>query len=33
VWETVSLKIQKYKPFLNINVSKYKTLLREIINE
>ena len=33
VWETVSLKIQKYKPFLNINVSKYKTLLREIVNE
>ena len=33
VWETVSLKIQKYKPFLNINVSKYKKLLREIVNE
>ena len=33
VWETVSLKIQKYKPFLNIDVSKYKKLLREIVNE
>ena len=33
VWETVSLKIQKYKPFLNINVFKYKKLLREIVNE
>ena len=33
VWETVSLKIRKYKPFLNINVSKYKKLLREILDE
>ena len=33
VWETVSLKIRKYKPFLNINVSDYKQLLREIVNE
>ena len=29
VWETVSLKIKKYKPFLNINVDKYKQILRE----
>ena len=29
VWETVSLKIQKYKPFLNIDVTKYKQILRE----
>ena len=33
VWETVSLKIKKYKPFLNINVFQFKKLLREIINE
>ena len=33
VWETVSLKIRKYKPFLNINVFQYKKLLREIVNE
>ena len=32
VWETVSLKIRKYKPFLNIDVFKYKTILREVIN-
>lgn len=29
VWETVSLKIKKYKPFLNIDVTKYKQVLRE----
>ena len=33
VWETVSLKIKKYKPFLNINVFQFKKILREIINE
>ena len=33
VWETVSLKIKKYRPFLNINVCNYKKLLREIVNE
>ena len=33
VWETVSLKISKYTPFLNINVLNYKQLLREIVNE
>jgi hypothetical protein len=33
VWESVSLKISKYKPFLNINVFNYKKLLREIVNE
>jgi hypothetical protein len=33
VWETVSLKILKYKPFLNINAFQYKKLLREIVNE
>jgi hypothetical protein len=33
VWETTSLKIKKYKPFLNIDKFQYKKLLREIINE
>ena len=33
VWETVSLKVKKYIPFLNINVFHYKKILREIINE
>jgi hypothetical protein len=32
VWETVSLKIKKYKPFLNIDVFQYKQILRDIIN-
>ena len=29
VWNTVSLKIKKYKPFLNIDVEKYKSILKE----
>ena len=33
VWETVSLKIKKYNPFLNIDVFKFKRILREIIDE
>ena len=34
VWETVSLKIKKYSPFLNkIDIFKYKNILRDIINE
>jgi len=33
VWETVSLKISKYKPFLNIDVFQFKRILREIIDE
>ena len=33
VWETVSLKIKKYMPFINIDVFFYKKILREIINE
>ena len=31
VWETVSRKIKKYKPFLNINVSHYKKILKEVV--
>jgi hypothetical protein len=33
VWETVSLKIKKYKPFLNIDVDSYKKVLREKVIE
>ena len=33
VWETVSLKIKKYIPFININVFQYKKILRKLINE
>ena len=31
VWETVSLKIKKYLPFLNIDVFQFKKILKEII--
>lgn len=31
VWETVSTKIKKYKPFLNINENKCKQILKEIV--
>ena len=33
VWESVSLTLKKYLPFLNINVFQYKKFLRELINE
>ena len=33
VWESVSLKLKKYLPFLNINVFQYKKFFRELINE
>jgi len=32
VWESVSLKIKKYSPFLNIDVFNYRKILRSIIN-
>jgi hypothetical protein len=31
VWECVSLKIKKYTPFLQVNISNYKKILRDII--
>ena len=31
VWETVSRKIKKYKPFLNIDVPHYKKILKEVV--
>ena len=33
VWETVSIKLKKYLPFLNINVFQFKKILRNILNE
>ena len=33
VWESVSLKLKKYSPFLNIDMFQYKKILRSIINE
>ena len=33
VWETVSLKIKKYMPFINIDVFQFKRILREIVDE
>lgn len=32
VWETVSFKVKKYRPFINIDISKCKTILREMIH-
>lgn len=31
VWETVSLKLKKYSPFLHIDVPRYKNILKEIV--
>ena len=31
VWESVSLKIKKYNPFLNIDVFRYRKILKEVI--
>lgn len=31
VWETVSRKLKKYSPFLHINVSRYKDILKQIV--
>lgn len=31
VWETVSMKIKKYSPFLHIDVQRYKKVLKEIV--
>jgi len=31
VWETVSMRMKKYSPFLNIDVSRYKKVLQEIV--
>jgi hypothetical protein len=31
VWETVSRRVKKYTPFLNINVPRYKKILKEVV--
>lgn len=31
VWETVSMRIKKYSPFLNIEVLRYRKLLKELV--
>lgn len=31
IWETVSFKMQKYSPFLNIDVFSYKRVLKEVV--
>ena len=31
VWETVSRKIKKYSPFLNIDVPRYKKILQDVV--
>ncbi len=31
VWESVSMKMKKYSPFLHINVPRYKNILKEIV--
>jgi hypothetical protein len=33
VWGTVSLKIKKYSPFLNIDIFQFKRILRDIVHE
>lgn len=33
VWETVSFKVKKYRPFLNIDMVKCKNILRELIHD
>jgi hypothetical protein len=33
MWETTSLKIKKYNPFIHIDVFSYKKILRDIIHE
>jgi hypothetical protein len=33
VWGMVSMKIRKYTPFLNIDVFRYKKILKEIVSQ
>jgi hypothetical protein len=32
-WETISLKIKKYSPFLNIDIFSYKRILKDIVGQ
>jgi hypothetical protein len=31
VWQTVSMRIKKYTPFINIDVFEYKRIVKEIV--
>jgi hypothetical protein len=31
VWESVSMKMKKYSPFMNIDIFKYKRILKEVV--
>ena len=31
VWETVSMRMKKYSPFLNIDVQRYKQILKQVV--
>ena len=31
VWETVSMRMKKYSPFLNIDVQRYKKILKQVV--
>ena len=31
VWQTVSMRMKKYSPFLNIDVFRYKKVLKEVV--
>lgn len=33
VWDLISMRIKKYKPFINIDISKYLLVLKEIVCE
>ena len=33
VWEKISMKMYKYSPFLNIDIFKYKTYLKDQLYE
>jgi hypothetical protein len=33
VWDTISKKIKKYRPFINIDIFRYKKILRDIVYE
>ena len=33
VWKSVSMKIKKYTPFINIDVFRYRKILKEIVSQ
>ena len=32
LWELISLKIKKYKPFMSVNTNKYKKMMKELLS-